>query len=205
MSTVRPGKVTMTIDRSRLDAIVMASMNAGVGSAGVRLQRIIKGSMTKTSRGVSSPPGSPPSRQTDRLYNSIAVSKPDRGRVQVYTDAPYARIMEDGGTFTSKGKLFTIPLSKEATLLRANVSDLKTLNLSLIRSKSGKLLLVREQKTRSRPLFVLKRTIRIAARPFLRPAVRNPDNLQKIAKAFVGGFKRELRRGFRVAITGVEA
>ena len=62
-----------------------------------------------------------------------------------------------------------------------------------------------EMKTRTKPLFVLTRTIRMPKRPFMRPAIQNRENVAAITKAFAAGFKRELRRGFKVLVTGSDA
>ena len=203
--SIRAGKTTFVIDRAKLDEIVMAARNAGVGQAATRLQRIIKASFTKTPRGVHAPVGRPPGIQSDQLRQSISVGKPDRGRCEVFTNTHYAPFHEFGGTMVSSGKLFTVPLSQEAARLRKNTSDLKSLNLTLIKSRGGKLLLVREMKTRTKPLFVLTRTIRMPKRPFMRPAIENRENVAAITKAFAAGFKRELRRGFKVLVTGSDA
>lgn len=203
--SIRAGKTTFVIDRAKLDEIVMAARNAGVGQAGITLQRIIKKSFVKTPRGVSSPPGGPPGVQTGKLRQSISVTTPNRGRVSVFTNTKYAPVLEEGGTFTSEGFMFTVPLNNEARRMRRNVKRLSTQNLTLITSRNGNILLMKKLKRRLKPMFVLKETITIGARPFMRPAIQNRENVAAITKAFAAGFKRELRRGFKVLVTGSDA
>ena len=128
--------------------------------------------------------------RTGALRRSIRATEPTRGSGGISgsvgpaddTVARYAAIHEFGGTIRpKKGKYLAIPLPAARTVSGAimgkyNVSDLGTLDLTVIRSKAGNLLLVKKTKGRGKgksqivPLFVLKREVHIRAKHYMRNA-----------------------------------
>lgn len=76
-----------------------------------------------------------------------------------YPSAPYVKVHQDGGPFTSRGKLFSIPLTREA---RGKWPRDWGKGLFFVKSRRGNLLLM--DKTSRSPQYVLKRTINIPKR-----------------------------------------
>lgn len=203
--TLRVTQVRMNIDRAKVQQLVMASANAGIGRAGRVLLNFIDKSFTKTSWFNPSPPGSPPGTVDGNLRRSIALTEPANMRAAITTSSKYARVHEYGGIIrpTTK-KYLTVPVNVTAAKMRKNTKDLRTLNLTFRKgSNPGHAFLFRTTKgknARSELMFVLKRFVRLPARPFLRPAVRNQQVRGNMGKAFAAGFRTTFRRGFRSLI-----
>lgn len=195
---------TMKVAGADLQVVLMAASNTGVGRAGDVLVRYIKDSFVKTSWHNPSPPGGPPGTVTNRLRNSIQKTPPANGATMVGTNEKYARKQEYGGLIKAKNKKYlTIPVNAEAAQMRANTKDLRTQNLTFRKGPHrGVAFLwrtVKGKNARSQLMFVLKPTVRLPARPFLRPATTNQDSRARVAKAFAAGFNFEIRKAFKAA------
>lgn len=80
-----------------------------------------------------------------------------------FPNAPYTIFHQIGGRFTSRGKMFTIPLTPEAEKSRPRDHA----DLTMIKSKNNQLLLGRRSVNfpyKFTPMWVLKRTINIPKR-----------------------------------------
>lgn len=202
---LRVTQVRMNIDRAKVQQLVIASANAGVGRAGRVLLNFIDKSFVPTARFTPSPPGGPPGTGTGDLRRSMAMTEPANMRASITTSSKYARVHEYGGILrpTTK-KYLTVPVNVTAAKMRANTKDLRTLNLTFRKgSNPGHAFLFRTTKgknARSELMFVLKRFVRLPARPFLRPAVRNQQVRGNMGKAFAAGFRATFRTGFRSLI-----
>ena len=123
---------------------------------------------------------------TGRLRNSIAFTS-EQFRVVIGTNLRYARIQQEGGTITGKGgKMLAIPLTREARRLAVGVRSLREIEgLQFIPRKGKPPILARVVKARGKrgeriePLFVLMKSVKIPARPFL---VVQDDDLKMIEK-----------------------
>ena len=194
----------MQVDQPRLQQLLADATNHGVDRAATQCVRFIKRSFPKTAMYHPSPVGGPPGTGTRELERSITATPAKNGRAVVGTNVKYARIHEEGGVLkpTTK-KYLTIPVSVAAAKMRANTGDLRTQNLTFRQGPHrGVAFLYRTTKgknARSELMFVLKRSVRIPPRPFMRPAARNRDNQMAMAKAFMGGFRSTIRRAFRPA------
>lgn len=202
--TFRATTTTMQVDQPRLQQLLADATNHGVDRAATQCVRFVKQSFPKTSWFQPSPVGGPPGTVTGNLRRSITATPAKNGRAVVGTNARYARIHEDGGTLKPTTKQYlTIPVSVAAAKMRANTGDLRTQNLTFRKGPNrGVAFLFRTTKgknARSELMFVLKRSVRIPPRPFMRPAARNRDNQVAMAKAFMGGFRSTIRRAFRSA------
>jgi phage gpG-like protein len=205
---LRVTKTIMQLDKPRLQQLLGEAANHGVDRAATQCVRFIKQSFTKTSWFQPSPVGGPPGTVTGNLRRSITATPAKNGRAIVGTNARYARSHEhehaQGVVLkpTTK-KYLTIPVSVAAAKMRANTKDLRTQNLTFRKGPNrGVAFLFRTTKgknARSELMFVLKRSVRMPPRPFLRPAARNRDNQMAMVKAFGAGFRSIIRKAFKPA------
>jgi phage gpG-like protein len=197
-------QITMKVAGADLQAVLLAASNTGVGRAADVFVRRIKDSFVKTSWHNPSPPGGPPGTVTGRLRNSMQKTPPANGATTIGTNEKYAKKQEYGGLIKAKNKKYlTIPVNAEAAQMRANTKDLRTQNLTFRKGPHrGVAFLwrtVKGKNARSQLMFVLKPTVRLPARPFLRPATTNQEWRAYAAKAFAMGFNFEIRKVFKAA------
>ena len=100
--------------------------------------------------------------------------------------AAYAGIHEEGGTIKPKSaKMLAIPVHDSlftgAGVLRDDRGPRKTPDLAFARSRKGAFLLVNQFT--GDPWYVLKRSVKIRARPFLAPGIRTAANKMNADKA----------------------
>lgn len=190
-------KVTMTTDRAALERIVTDACNAGLTTASIVAVRHIRRSFARNGKGNPSAPGTPPNRHNGVLYNSIASTPGQNLRSTVYTsNVKYAPVHEYGGVIRGQTGRLTIPLNREAILLRERTATLRSVpGLKYVQRRGRDPLLVLPIKGGKgmKPYFVLKRSMRIPARPFMAPAFRNPDNLKNMLAAFARGSRAAIR------------
>lgn len=194
----------MQLDRPRLQQLLGDAANHGVDRAATQCVRFIKNSFVKTTRFAHSPAGGPPGTGTRKLQQSITATPAKNGRSIVGTNVPYARIQELGGTLKPRTKKYlTVPVNDRAAQMRANTKDLRTQNLTFRKGRHpGIAFLWRTTKgknARSELMFVLKRFVRIPARPFMRPAATSKENQSAMVKAFRNGFRSVIARAFKPA------
>lgn len=120
-------------------------------------------------------------RDTGALMASIA---PQNGRdwAAAQTNLPYARMMQEGGTVTAKGRALALPASSRTRKLmrefnaqkpRELVEAMKAAGYSVFVSKKAGTdeggVLMAKKGTRGKPfaLFIIRRSVKIPARPFL--------------------------------------
>jgi phage gpG-like protein len=200
--------VTFTIDRAKLQRSLVAAVNTGINRAADVYVVGIKESMTRKGRGVASSPGSPPNVQRNSLRKGIDHTPAKDGKAIVHTSkTTYAAIQEFGGVIRAKGKRFLpVPLSFEARRIQER-GGLKSsgIPMQVIRTKAGKLLLVKRLIRRgknstkligSQAMFVLVKSVRLPARPYMAPAERSAPLYAKAVAAFEAGATAGIRRAF---------
>ncbi len=153
----------------------------------IKLQDAVRANLrmraTGRDRASEAPPGGPPGQRTGQLTQSILslpLGQNDRNPwARVGTNLVYAKVHEFGLPIVSSGKLLTIPLNDEARRLRRIYGDLTQVpGLFFVKDKeSGNLFLATvtgTPKTKGggevRYLFLLRRAVKMPARPFFRPA-----------------------------------
>lgn len=201
--------VTFTIDREKLKRSLVAAVNTGINRAADVYVVAIKESFSKTSRGTSSAAGSPPSVQRGMLRRGITHTPAKDGVAIIHTSkTKYAAIQEFGGTIRAKGgKFLPIPLSFEARRIQEREGGLRSsgVPMHVIRTKAGKLLLVKRLVRRgknsttllgSKPMFVLVKSVRMPARPYMAPAERSAAFYTKAVQAFEAGAMAQIRGAF---------
>lgn len=146
--------------------------------------------------GKSSAPGSPPNVQSGFLRNSVtAVNANDLGRplAAAYgTNVPYGRYLEFGANVRGRPWL-TVPIHPDAKKAARRGIPARRLPLRLIKTKT-QLLLIRDKKgknARTEVWFVLKRAVKIAARPWLGRSLN--DNRVQISARINDVVSRKMR------------
>lgn len=179
------------VDLRKLDSMVSRSRraaNACLTRMAVSAEGFVRNGMSRGARHSPSAPGTPPNIQRGFLVRAIT-HEPSvnlRSRVGVSRNVKYAAIHEYGGVVAAKGKYLTIPVNIQAKRAIERSGSVRNIRgLTLLRSKRGNLVLVPELGKSGRrvsgPVFVLKKSVTIPKRPYLRPAVEK--NLPAIRDA----------------------
>jgi len=163
---------------------VAAGLSAGLDAASQVIAGEMKRGFSKTARGVASAPGTPPGVQRGGLRNSIAVAKSGALSRRVGTNQPYGRIQEFGGTIRAKKGSLLVPIGPLGRRLAETGTDVRSMDLSVIRRPGRPSLLVQLHTARRgnvkgkgngraamTPLFVLLKQVTLPARPWANPAL----------------------------------
>jgi len=120
------------------------------------------------------------------LLNSI--SRRHTGKeATVFTNNPYARIHEFGGVILPKrAKALTVPLSPLAEGKRAGDFDRKQTFL-LKRDGKAPVIMLKQEQGEPIALFVLLKSVRIPARPFMEPPASDLQVMKERVERFVAG------------------
>jgi len=176
----------------RMIALMQAAAKAAVWRGSITYQEAVKktlsagGASNIGQGGRSSQPGGPPAVKTGMLRRSFGVNGPgsineirDGGlTVRIGTNLPYARIQEYGGIIRPVNvKALPVPIGVEGQrVMREFGGDLRRADLTYIPRKGKDPLLVRMigkgKNARMQVLFVLKQSVRLPARPYMRPTVK---------------------------------
>lgn len=195
------GNPKVTIDQSFVRGRMVAAFNAGLTLAAISAASSIKASFAKNGKFRPSNQGYPPNRNRGLLYNSISSTPGENLSASVYTSGvSYAAIQEFGGLVKAKSsKYLTIPVNDQAARLRERTVTLRSLNLTFVPGPHrGVAFLYKTTKgknARSELMFVLKPTVRLPARPYLRPAFRSQEVVSKMLAAFCRGARKALAEG----------
>lgn len=182
------------IRRAKAAANDGAFAAAGVGAE--KAQELV----SRGSRWVHSSPGSPPSKQTGVLANSIRYVHPDKmgtpGRAAYGTSVPHGKYMETGVVIRPKtGRAIPVPCNVKAEQMLARLGgvSLRTQNLQPFK-KDGKTFLrevtqAKKQPKKNGALFVLVKKVTISARPWLMPSKNLAGS--EMFKAFADVFTKQ--------------
>jgi phage gpG-like protein len=125
--------------------------------------------------------------QSGRLMNSLR-RRHNAREATVYSRDVRARIHELGGTIVPRrAKALTIPLCPEARRKRATEFDRKKTFLLKRPGKDPVIMLKGEEGGQATALYVLKKSVRIPARPFLRPPEDELREMIELTRQFVVG------------------
>lgn len=205
-------------NRNQLIARIKSKVTAAVKKSAIELETTIKnrlnlGASSISSGGVGSPAGSSPFNKTGTLMRSIThidkTTNPLQPTYRVGTNLIYAHIQEYGGRITAKkGKFLAIPVGVDGQrAARDCKGDIRSLNLTFLKAKSGKMMLVKWLAKGMKAakgskaatggqyviLFVLKKSVILPPRPYMRPsyAAMKPKidaNIREaLAEAIAGG------------------
>ena len=191
-----------TFDWSKLKPFVQAVKKAcdnGVLAMGVVVQSSVQKSFVAAGKFQSSPVGGPPAKHRGMLRNSILVEMAGPMRARVGSNLPYASVHEFGGVIRARNVRFLpVPINDAAKRLheKKGTSSLRQMgSFRFIKPMFGRqALLVGDNGVRTQsygtdasgkritirrndqPVFVLKSSVRIPARPFMRPALARSRN-----------------------------
>lgn len=158
--------------QARVDHAVMVA-------AAVYVERVRR-AFTKTARGVPAPPGRPPSVQTGDLRRRLYTRHAGPGVARAGSNLAYARVQELGGTIYGKNGKLAIPIgAKGRKLAKMAGGNLRSLNLKLVVVR-GTSMLFENKRGKSKggkgqlgpPVFVLKASVSLPPRSYLRPMLR---------------------------------
>jgi hypothetical protein len=171
-------------------AMIKRAVDAGLTNAAKTHKELVNANWSRSGRLGSSTPGSPPGVRTARLRNSLVATPGRNGHSSsgVAKGVPYARILELGGTIRARRSYLTVPVNQAAK--RLSEKGLASYGkMFTFRSKKGNVILMGTTKVRSQttpgrgvtirdnsiPVFVLKKSITLRARPYLRPRAKDPS------------------------------
>lgn len=206
-------------NRQQLIERIKRKVTVAVKKSAIELETDIKnrlnlGNSSISAGGIGSPAGSPPFNKSGTLMRSIThVDKtinPLQPTYRVGTNLVYAGIQEYGGRIQAKkGKFLAIPVGVDGQrAARDAKGDIRSLNLRLVKTKNGKLLLVKNlapgmkavkggaasKYGETKILFVLKKSVYLPPRPYMRPAYAamkpkiDANIREAIKEAITGGF-----------------
>jgi len=167
----------------KLLAIAHDRLVKWLDKSGFRVETAAKRSMR--GKGPSAQ-GTPPGIDTGTLRRSVTHQvNPTKLECRVGSNVPHARIQEMGGTITAKGSKLTIPLNEEAAKMRRNTASLNTVGgLKYVKVGGTGYLVKDTENDDGEFMFVLKDSVTLPPRPYLRPALdksRGPI-LQELAR-----------------------
>lgn len=143
-----------------LASSAVKKINGGIQPANAPLTQAVKG-------------GNKTLRDNTTLMSSIAAHS-GQDWAAAGTNLKYAKIQQEGGTIASKGKGLWLPAGAQTRRLSRKynaqsagdlISAMKSDGYSFYRA--GKVFFARKKKGEPFPLFVIKQTVTIPARPFL--------------------------------------
>lgn len=171
----------LKFDRNKIIEKLKLEVKAALERGAIDLETHVKDLLNRNASnigngGIASPEGEPPANNTGTLMRSIThidkTTDPMKPAFQVGTNVVYAKIQEYGGRIRAKkGKFLAVPIGIEGRRTARNAKgDIRSLNLVLIRTPAGKLLLCKVMPRYVKPLFILLKSVVLPARPFMRPA-----------------------------------
>lgn len=181
----------------------------GIIGMSVAVKNDVREHFSRNGKFQPSLPGQPPAIKRNQLRNSIQVDvagvMSGRLRARVGSNLKYARIHERGGIIRPKsGKMLPVPINDAAKRLAQSkgTQSLRDMPFVTRRLPSGRVYLVglfgkafgsyytdasgkrREVRRTDQPVFVLKRSVKMPARPYLAPAASRAKTNRQVPLAF---------------------
>jgi phage gpG-like protein len=214
----------MRWDWSKLQPFVVAVKTAcgsGIMASGKVIQNDIRVHFPRTGRYKSSPPGSPPNMRRESLRNSIKLEQAGPLEARVGSNIKYAHVHEFGKHIAARDKWLTVPINEAAARLSEQGIGLRTApgGVRFFRSKALNLIAIGGEKTKAPqrikgadgkprqrspkgfPMWVLKETVSIPARPFMRPGLKRAKTNPQVFAGFARGVNTALKAaGFKTKV-----
>lgn len=181
-------------NENEIEAAILGGVDRGLARAGLVVERAAKQNLS----------GGVLNVRTGNLRRSVTtvLAKEGSDRLAlVGTGVEYAPIHEYGGVIRPKNsKNLAIPIGGAKTKSKVTrgrfLSPRQIVGLQFIKTKSGKKFLIRKpakgSKGKTEFLYVLKDSVRIPMRPWLRPAFN--DNKRKVHEILAAELDRATRR-----------
>jgi phage gpG-like protein len=181
-------------DAARLRRAITPALRAGVGAAAMSMADSTRRRFTKGPRFESSAPGQPPNIQRGYLRNSVVHVMKDGLEASVGTNVPYGRVQEFGAIIRPKRrKYLTVPVSIEAKRLsEKGVSARDVKGLVPIKRTGKPMLLAMSNGGKPDVWYVLKKSVKLPPRPWLRPVMRSKEAKDRAQRVMVGTIQRQL-------------
>lgn len=201
---------------------VKSAVHDGIARTAGYVARVeVKEKFSRAGRFGSSPVGSPPAIHTSTLRDSVTSAMVAPMVAKVGATSKYAEVHEFGKHIAAlKVRNLRIPINDAARRLseKSGTQSLRTMGkFRFFKSKAGNLIAVGADTvkygyyktgvmgTRKRinidgkPMFLLKPTVNIPARPFMRPALARLNGNASALDEFTKGATRSLRKHFKTA------
>lgn len=173
-------------NRAQYQAKLKQATDAALMSTAAYYVERVRASFTLRGRGISSPPGTPPSVQSGDLRRRMYSRLKGPGVAAAGSNLRYARIQELGGVIKEKAKKLAVPLGERGRRL-AKIAGGSIANLDLVAVPiRGKVFLFEEAPTKKNkgknpPVFVLKERVVLPPRPYLVPMLRRAkDDMRRV-------------------------
>lgn len=190
MTLAAEAKFSFNVD-SAIDLLDRRIQN-GLDHAAVTLaDRIKKSLKVSNNLGLNpSPVGSPPGYGIGDLLKSIHVQTPNVLERRVVASAEQAKLQEFGGIVSTKRKQWlTVPYSDEAKRHKTRGFSSREFPrpLVFIPTRSGEGVLVERKRSGQMVLhYLMRKSVFVPARPFMRPAAHDPTWKRIAAEGFKG-------------------
>lgn len=177
--------MSVQFNREKIMQRLRVAVSQAIAKSAIELQAAVKAKLNLHASnigngGIAAPAGGPPGNRTGSLSRSIQAkditAEPLKPTWRVGTNMVYARIQEMGGRVRpKKGKFLPVPIGVDGMRAMARAKgNLRSLDLTLLRTKAGKLLLGKWKGTKRsqtfQPLIILVKEVYLPARPYMRPA-----------------------------------
>lgn len=189
-------RVTTEWHGDAFKAHMQKAVEAGLQQAGIVVQAEM---IRRLGQNASpSPIGSAPGVDTGRLRRSITVERESGLSVVIGTNLAYGRYLEFGARPTAKRvKFLPVPLTREAKMAQRRVGSVRQIpGLKAIKTPRGMFLVKHKGGKRARVefWFVLKKSVQIRPRPWLRPSLdaalpRAQAKLRDTVAQAIGSFR----------------
>lgn len=193
------------------------AINAGVGAAAMQGAKQMRGILGRESRLQGSAAGRPPNSQTGRLMRSLTSTPGVNRRAAAGTNVKYAPILERGGVIRAKrSKFLAVPINPAAKRESERGIPLRAKERQVIRTTTGKLLLIAKDKVKGsvtrgskgtfrfnhEPVHLLVKSVTIRPHPFIRPAVFGPGKKSPTMRAAVAAATRAMGKFAKAGVMG---
>lgn len=190
--------------------LVRRARDVGLTEAARTHSNIVRAGFSKVGRWSASAPGTPPNIRRGILRGGVTYTEGRNGAAYsgVRRGIPHARIQELGGTIRAKGGYLPVPANDAAK--RVSERGLRTAGeMFTFRSKRGNLILMGKSKVRTQrygrggvvlrsnavPMFVLKKSVTLRARPYLVPRMKDP----RITRNAIDASRRYIKSAVNLA------
>lgn len=193
------GKVEMQWYGDEQVARMRAAIDTALTDAAMRGSEVVRQGFQRLG-GSSAPAGTPPAIQTGHLKRSVTWASPQDlgtpGKAAIGTNVKYGRYQEKGAYITpKKARALAVPISREAKRASAKGLGPRSMPNLFMLSRKGRdpLLAVKRARGALKIMYVLKKSVRLKPRPWLKPGFEKAKPL--IRSAFASSLRQSMNFG----------